>query len=191
MDGTAKMEADWLDIEAERRIERWAKRKRSIDAERREHRALMSTLELHRHAVERLGKLSAVPAGNVEPSRGGSERAGPPAQQLLDDDYRWRDGWSVIRSRLERAHELLDEAEGVGPVASTTTMLAEEKDKRIIADGEGLSAVAVVEKLGRDIAGSPETVRRVRKAAGRSTRDGSRLEQPPAHGPVRRVVIGP
>ena len=43
------------------------------------------------------------------------------------------------------------------------------------ADAVGLSPVAVVEKLGRDIAGSPETVRRVRRQAGRSGKDGHRV----------------
>ena len=192
IDKTADMEREWADREAERRATRWEKRKRGIDAERRERRAQMSDLELHRHLVERYGTLSTVAAGNVEPSRGGGDGVGPPKQQQLEDDWRWRETLTVVRSRLERAHELLDEAEGVGPVASTTTMIGEEKDKRIISDGEGLSPGAVVEKLGRDIAGSPETVRRVRKAAGRSTKDGYRIEASlDMPRPVRRVVIDP
>ena len=82
----------------------------------------------------------------------------------------------MIESRLRRVHELLDEAEGLGPVAAKT-LLGSEKDDLIIREGLGLSPLAVVEKLGRDIAGSPETVRRVRRARGRSMKDGSTLDE--------------
>jgi hypothetical protein len=188
VDKTAEMEREFVDGLVERNAARWEKRKRGIDADRRARRGEMSVLELCRLAIERQAKISAVPAGNVEPSRGGSERAGPPAQQLLDDDPMWRNHWTVIRSRLERVHEKLDEAEGLGPVAATTTMLAEEKDKRILGE-EGLEPLDVVEKLGRDIAGSPETVRRVRRAAGRSAKDGRRIDPAAPTPSVRRVVI--
>jgi hypothetical protein len=176
------------DVLSDRAAKRWERRKPNIDEERRQARARMTPLELHRHAVERATTISTVAGGNVEPSRGHGDSALPPSQQLLDDDPRWREHEAVIRSRLLRLHELLDEAEGLGPVAATTKMLGEEKDERIRKEGEGLSAIGVVELLGRDIAGSPETVRRVRKAAGRSTKDGRRIDAPDTSG-MRRVRI--
>lgn len=188
-----RVDRSWEETNARHREERFAKKKRGMDAERREHRAEMTGLELHRLAVERAGRLSTVQVGNVEPSRGGGTQVGPPRQQLLDDDPRWTEHWAVIESRLRRVHELLDEAEGLGPVAAKT-LLGSEKDDLIIREGLGLSPLAVVEKLGRDIAGSPETVRRVRRARGRSMKDGSTLDEPgssttTAPGTVRRVVI--
>ena len=161
-DGTAAYERGWAEVESRQREERWEKRKRSIDAERRERRAEMTALELHRHAIERQAKLSTVAAGSVEPSRGKSERAGPPLQQLLDDDPRWRENWAVIRSRLHRVHELLDEAEGLGASAEKT-MLSSEKDRAILVQGRGYSCDAVVDLLGRDVAGSSRTVWRKRR----------------------------
>lgn len=158
---------EWLELNARRREERFEKRKLSFDADRRQQRSDMTGLELHRHALERQAKISAVAAGNVAPSRGGGDGVGPPKQQLLDDDPRWLETWAVIRARLERAHELLDEAEGLSTVASVTTMLSEQKDK-LICDraNRGLRAQAVVDRLGSDIAGSVETVRRVRRRMG-------------------------
>ena len=175
---------------AERAEARFHRHKREFDADRRARRADLSALELHRLAVERAVTISTVSGSNPEPSRGQGEHAGPPRQQQLSDDPRWRESEHVIRSRLLRMHELLDEAEGLGPVADKT-MLAAEKDQRIVREGEGLSAGAVVALLGTDIAGSAETVRRVRRQAGRSAKDGRRLdrESTPAAGLVRRVVI--
>ena len=173
----------------QRAAERYERRKRDFDAERRGHRAGMSTLELHRAAVERQAKISTVAAGNVEPGRGGDGPVGPPRQQQLDDDPRWREHEAVIRSRLERMHELLDEAEGLGAVAEKA-MISAEKDQLILTKGKGMSASAVVALLGTDVAGSPETVRRVRRRAGVSVKDGLEREQvdlPAAT--VRRVVI--
>ena len=116
-----------------------------------------SPLGLHRRAVGRLAKLSAAPG-----------------QQRLDDDQIWREHWHVIRSRLERVHDKLDEAEGLGP-AAVRTMLAEEKDRAILSQGRGFTARAVVDLLGADIAGSPETVRRVRRKHGYRSGDGEPL----------------
>lgn len=156
----------WLEQEARRREDRFDKRWRSFAAARRTARAGMTALELHRHAAERQAKLSTVAAGNVEPSRGRRDPVGPPTQQVLDDDPMWREHWRIIRSRLERVHEKLDEAEGVGTTAQSTTLLGVEKDRMIIAQGRGLSNRAVVDLLGEDIAGTPETVRRVRRRLG-------------------------
>lgn len=164
-----RVDHDWEEIEARRREDRHQKRQRSFDADRREQRAGMNTLDLHRHAIQRQAKISTVAAGNIEPSPRGSEPAavGPPRQQLLDDDPRWREHSTVIRTRLELMHELLDEAEGLSTVASTANMLGVEKDRMILAaSNRGLRAQAVVDRLGSHIAGSAETVRRVRRAAG-------------------------
>lgn len=195
-------DAAWLDEHADRRRERFERRKRGLDADRRGRRAEMSLLDLHRHAVEREVRLSTVPGASPEAGRGGGSdgsvnRLGAPSgqiligsQQLMEDDPRYREHVRVIRSRLERLHDLLDEYEGLG-ASAVRTMLTEEKDREILAKGRGLSAQAVVDLLGRDIAGSPETVRRVRRKNGCSARDGEQLPDRPAvaQGNVRRVVI--
>jgi hypothetical protein len=160
----------WLETEARRREERFEKRWLSFDASRRSERAGMTALELHRLAAERAARLSTVAAGNIEPSRGGGDSAGVPAQQVLDDDPVWREHWRIIRSRLERVHEKLDEAEGIGRTAQSTRMLGVEKDRLILTQGVDLSNQAVVDLLGADIAGSAKTVERVRKAAGVNNR---------------------
>jgi hypothetical protein len=179
------------EVLATRAGERFERRRRDFNADRTGRRATLTVHALYVEATEREAGLSTVAAGNVERSRGGTGPAGPPSQQTMDDDPRWREHWAVIRSRLERVLELLDEAEGLGPILANTTMLGDEKDKLILAE-QGLSPLAVVEKLGRDIAGSPETVRRVRRAAGRSGKDGRRIEETSdSTGPIRRVVIEP
>ena len=177
-DDTAKAERAWLEEEARHREARFERKKLGADTERRGERAEMTVLELHRHAAERAAKLSTVAAGSVEQSRGGGERAGPPRPQSLDDDPRWREQWRVIRGRFERVHDLLDEAEGHGTTAATAQMLGMEKDRKVLEEGEGLTAVGVVELLGSDIAGSPETVRRIRRKSGRSIKDGSPARLP-------------
>lgn len=154
---------------------RFERRRQTFDAERRERRATTDTFELHRHARERALVLSTV--GGSAISRGApnseSQRIGPGRQQQLDDDPRWREHWDVIRSRLGRVLDLLDEYEGHGTVAGTTQLLGVEKKKRVIRDGAGLSPLAVVEKLGRDITGSPRTVALDREEAGVCVRDGT------------------
>lgn len=191
LDEVERISSQAEELFSQRAAERFERRRRDFNADRTGRRATQTVHDLYTEAVEREARLSTVPAGNVERSRGGTGPSGPGAQQTMDDDPRWREHWTVIRSRLERVLELLDEAEGIGPIAANTTMLGAEKDKRIIAE-EGLSPLAVVEKLGRDIAGSPETVRRVRRAAGRSGKDGRRIEETTTStlpGSVRRVVI--
>lgn len=188
-----RVDRGWEEQNARHREERFAKHQRASQAERRERRASLGALELHRHAVERALRLSTVAAGNVEPGRGGDGPAGPPHQQTMDDDPRWREHEAVLRSRLERMHELLDEAEGHGSVSGTALMTTEHKNWLILAE-EGLSPIAVVEKLGRDIAGSPDTVRRIRRAHGRSALDGRKTDatgsaEVPIWARARRVVI--
>jgi hypothetical protein len=163
-----RVDASTEDLFAERRGERFAKRARGFAEERTARRAAMDLLALHRAAIERQGTLSTVKAGSTERGRGGVETFGfPPSQQQLDDDPRWREHWQVIRSRLLRVHELLDEAEGHGTVAGNMQMLGVEKDRLILSrENQGLSAQAVVDKLGSHIAGSAETVRRIRRNNG-------------------------
>ena len=188
-DGTAAYEREWVADHADRRRDRWDKRKRQLDTDRRIKRAGMTALQLHHLAVEREAKISTVsapPVGRSSPSSE-HERVGPPRQQTLDDDPRWREIWFVVRRRLEDAHRLLDEAEGHGPTAAST-MMKEEKDRLILSEGRGLSCDAVVDLLGREVAGSSRTVWRVRREAGMSTVDGEPL--PERDDPrVRRVVI--
>ena len=172
-----RVDLEWEETEARRREDRFEKRKRSLDSARRARRAGLTALELHRHAVERQAALSTVAAGSVQPSRGGDDPIGPPGQQLLDDDPIWREHWRIIRSRLDRVHDKLDEAEGLGATAQQTRLLSVEKDRMVISQGRGLSPAAVVDLLGGDIAGSPETVRRIRRREGFGARDGQPVEE--------------
>lgn len=161
----------WLESEARRREDRFAKRWQGFNSARQIQRVDMTPLELHRLAAEREARLSTVAAGSVDPSRGGSDPAGPPGQQLLDDDPVWREHWRIIRSRLERVHAKLDEAEGLAPPAQARQLLGVEKDRMIVAAScRGLSNQAVVDLLGADVAGSAETVRRVRRREGLDSR---------------------
>jgi hypothetical protein len=196
VDRTGQAERDWVDGETERRHGRWTKRKQSIDSARRMLRAGMTSLELHRSAVERAMTISTVsspPVGRSSPNSE-RERPGPPAQQPLHPDPRYQEGWFVIRRRLEDVHRLLDEAEGLGATA-VSTMLAEEKNRLILVDGRGHSCEAVVDLLGREVAGSSRTVWRIRRnqavvvlGYAVSTVDGERLPERDDPG-VRRVRI--
>lgn len=166
---TGDMEAErvdpaWEDAHTRTSRQQWGERKRSLDADRRMARARMNLLDLHRNAVWRAGRLSTVGAGPVGRSSPNSERQlpGPPNQQQLDDDPRWRETWQVIGRRLEAAQRLLDEYEGLGATAEST-MTAAEKDRRILIEGRGHSCEAVVDLLGREVAGSARTVWRKRK----------------------------
>lgn len=151
----------------ERAHGRFDRRRREFESERRQQRAGMDTFALHRWVVEHQVALSTVAGGNIEPSRGGGEPGGPPRQQQLDDDPRWREIWAVIRRRLEQAADLIDEAEGHSTVASTANMIGAEKDRLILDRANaGLRAQAVVDRLGSHIAGSAKTVQRVRREAG-------------------------
>jgi len=196
VDRTGQAERDWVADHADRRRERWDKKKRAIDSDRRMRRAQMTALELHRHAIEREAKISTVSAPPVGRSSPNSEtqRVGPPRQQTLDQDPRYQEAWFVIRRRLEDVHRLLDEAEGLGPTAAST-MLTEEKNRLILVDGRGHSCEAVVDLLGREVAGTSKTVWRVRrneavKVLGYpvSTVDGEPLPDPD-DSRLRRVVI--
>lgn len=163
-----RVDRQWEEAHARRREDRFAQRKPARDSERRRRRLDLSPWELHAQARARLVKLSTVGAAQIGRSSAAAEveRVGPGRQQELEDDPRWRECWRVIRRRLLDVAELLDEAEGLGPVAAAT-MTTEEKDARILSRGmEGLSALAVYDELGAAIAGSPETVRRKRRLAG-------------------------
>lgn len=171
-DDVERVDPEWEEAHARRREENSQNGKLQFGTQRRLEREDLDLLELHQLVIDRAGRISTVPAGNIEPSRGSGEGGGVPHQQRLDDDPRWIENNAVIRARLERQHELLDEAEGLGMVAATTNMLAEHKDQMIITKGEGYTASSVVALLGSDIAGSTETVRRVRRKFERSTKDG-------------------
>lgn len=171
-----RVDLEWEDAHTRTSRQQWGEQKRSLDADRRIARAEMSRLDLHRHAVERAGRLSTVGAGPLGRSSPNSERQnpGPPGQQQLDDDPRWRETWQVIGRRLEAAHRLLDEYEGLGATAEST-MTAAEKDRRILIEGRGHSCEAVVDLLGREVAGSARTVWRKRKNTQDPERDEFRL----------------
>lgn len=161
-DEVERVDLEWEERHARKREERFAKDKLQIDTARRDGRRRMTPFELHRHAVERLAKISTVAAGNVEPSRGGDERVGPPKQQRIEDDPRWQEHEFIVRRRLELMHQLLDEAEGLGSQAART-LTREEKNRMVLTQGRGYTCEVVVDLLGREIAGSVRTVWRIRK----------------------------
>jgi hypothetical protein len=163
---------EWEEKHARKREEKFATFARESAGMRREQRRRLAQkpegcLELCRSAIQELTSISTVAAGNIAPSRGGGEPIGPGQQQTLDDDPRWLENWTVIGTRLCQVLELIDEAKGLGTVAATNQLLGEEKDQLIVhVSNQGLRAQAVVDKLGTHIAGSVETVRRVRRREG-------------------------
>jgi hypothetical protein len=156
------------DLTTERAHGRYERRRRDFDNARRQERAGMDALTLHRWISEQAARMSTVKASTVGRSAPSSdEPSGVPRQQQLDDDPRWREHMSVIRRRLELAAGLIDEQMGHGTVAAAGNMLGMEKDKLILSsDNHGLRAQAVVDRLGSHIAGTAETVRRVRRREG-------------------------
>jgi hypothetical protein len=174
------IDTEWQEAETDRRAVRWEKRKQQLDMERRTKRSGLDAWELHRLAVERVAKISTVAAaatGRSTPSTKhpsanlAEDRRGA---QTLDDDPRWRSCWDVIERQLNRAHLLIDEAEGHGPVA-VRALSAEEKDALIVdPSNDGLSVAQLIQDLGADICGSASTVSRVRSRFrdGRCTRSG-------------------
>jgi hypothetical protein len=156
------------DLTGERAQGRYERRRRDFDNTRRQERAEMDALTLHRWIAEHAVRMSTVKASTVGRSAPSSdEPSGVPNQQQLDDDPRWREHMSVIRRRLELAAGLIDEQMGHGPVAAAQNMIGMEKDKLILSnDNRGLRAQAVVDRLGSHIAGTAETVRRVRRDNG-------------------------
>ena len=155
------------ELYADRARERFERRRRSFQAERRADRARMTLLELALAISEGVARLSTVAAGNIEPSRGGDGGIGPPRQQMLEDDPRWLEHEAVAKRRLGAMLDLVKEAEGHGAIENPT-MTAEEKDALILSHKmEGKSASQVWDELGTYIAGSsPELVRRKRRAKG-------------------------
>lgn len=182
--------------------ERWKRIKAENATRRRRERDEMTAIELHRRATERVIKLSTVRGSNPEKSRGGSEPIGPPTQAHVEDDPRWNECQLVIRKRLEKLHDLLDEYEGLGSLAqAAAAMDSYDKNARILKEGRGHHCDVVVDLLGREIAGSQRTVWNIRKRThdpnseewkilgyAVSTIDGTPLEHTP-RGPIRRVVI--
>ncbi len=186
----------------ERSAARWKRIRGENAVRRRREREAMSTVDLHRLAVERALTMSTVKASNPEPTRGGGEPVGPPPQAELEDDPRWRESQLIIRRRVEKLHDVLDEYEGLGSAAqAAAAMDSYDKNSRILKEGRGPPCDVVVDLLGREVAGSPRTVWRVRQRThdpaseewrilgyAVSTIDGTPIEERP-RGPVRRVVI--
>ena len=206
-------EVERIDPQAEQKIgdraaERWKRIKGENATRRRKERDAMSTIDLHRAALERAIKLSTVRAAAVGSSSPSSthpsknlalDRSGA---QLVEDDPRWTESQLIIRRRVEKLHDLLDEYEGLGSAAqAAAAMDSYDKNARILKEGRGHPCDVVVDLLGREIAGSPRTVWRVRQRThdpdsqewkilgyAVSTIDGTPLESTP-RGPIRRVVI--
>lgn len=206
-------EVERIDPTSERKISEraatcWTRIKAENATRRRRDRDAMSTIDLHRSALERAIKLSTVGAAAVGSSSPSSthpsknlalDRSGA---QLVEEDPRWNECQLVIRRRIEKMHDLLDEYEGLGSAAqAAAAMDSYDKNARILKEGRGHPCDVVVDLLGREIAGSPRTVWRVRQRThdpdsqewkilgyAVSTIDGTPLEQAP-RGPIRRVVI--
>lgn len=158
-----RVDLEWEDRQARKRAERWAaptpkvfgvgaalphhraETKPDLDRDRRSTRRGLDVDVLYRLAQARTARISTVAAGNVEPSRGGGDGAAPPQQQSLEDDPRWDRHWGVVKRGLLLVHELLDEAEGHGPVVRDTT--TEEMNRILLDEGEGLSCKEVAEKF--------------------------------------------
>lgn len=137
-------------------------------AELREQRIVqLRSMSLREVVLEALSPSveSTVPAGSVEPSRGGDGPGLPPRQQLRDDDPRVRLAKQQLRRAAESLIRLRWEDHGWESSAAATVMLGEHKDVEILRC-EGARPREVVELLGAQTAGGSRTVERVREAAG-------------------------
>lgn len=169
-----KLDKTRTETESRAREERHSQRQAKFAAARRAHLDTMSLIEKIHSAVQREATMSTVAGSQIASSAPASEsqRVGPPQQQSFDDDPRREEILRVLHARADRWHALIDEAEGHGVIASVVTMKGPDKDRMVISEGAGLSPLGVVDKLGSDITGGPETVRRIRERFGRCTRDG-------------------
>lgn len=174
-------EVERIDLETEEAMARDREehdrgRRLRFASHRREQRRSMSTLELVRSAIEEAVTISTVPAGNVEPSRGGDSAGGVPRQQQLEDDPRWQVAERIIKRQALVLHELLDEAKGLSRSAAAATLDGVEKDRAILVEGLGLIAEDVVAALGREY-GSTSYVRRLRRERGLDTRGYAKVDR--------------
>lgn len=168
-DEVERVDAQTEEAMARDREEHDRGRRLRFAGQRRERRARLSTLELVRTALEQALTISTVPAGSIEPLRGGGDQGGVPRQQQLEDDPRWDVADRIIRRQALVLHDLLDEAKGLSRSATAATLDGVEKNRAILTEGEGLIAEDVVAALGREY-GSASFVRRLRKERGLDTR---------------------
>lgn len=164
----ARVDRAWEEQNSERRSERYAKRQPVFRAERQRERDSLSTRELHDKASARAATLSFVKAANPEWSAAGS---GHPSKnlaldhsgaQMLEGDPRWDGTWRAVRAALERAHELLDEYEGLGVAAADPDITPEAKDGAIVSpENEHLSASEFARQFPGY--GAPTTISRKRR----------------------------
>lgn len=161
-----RIDGAWLDTLAHRA----ERRHRETETAERERfvgwMRSLSTLDKCREALRPAAE-STVPAGSLEPSRGGeSQRVGPPRQQLRDDDPRVKLAVGQIDRAAERLLMLAREEHGHGTAGAAVTMLGEHKDAEILRCA-GAKPRDVVGLLGTQVAGGSRTVERVREEAGR------------------------
>ncbi len=147
------------------------------NSKRRERRLEMTGLDLVREVLRELPTVSTVKAGNVEPSRGGSETGGVPDQQRIEDDPRWKLADGIIKRHAMSLLELVDEARGFGRSDAVASLTTEEKDAAIRLVGEGKTAESAWLALGDPGYGSISYIRRKRKDWDLDTRGYPKADQ--------------
>lgn len=127
----------------------------------RDRRMQATGLSLAAEVIAAVGTISAVAAGNIEPTRGGGDPSGPPRQQTLDDDPRWQLSERIIHRHALVLRELVDEARGLSVAVAIAALSAEEKDKTLREEGIGRTAEELFHALGPEY-GSISYIRRKR-----------------------------
>jgi hypothetical protein len=167
-----RVDRDWEDANADRRRERFAKRKPAMTADLRGRLRAMDVDTLRAWVLAETTAMSTVRAGNVEPSRGGSDSAEPPRQQALSDDPRWTRYEEIEKRGLLLKADLILEAKGHG-VHATGDRSSREAARLIVDRGRGLSCkeTARLPDLSEFPGITPAFVRRVREVQGTGLAD--------------------
>ena len=170
--GAERVDEEWENAEADRRRERYEKRKPGLTADLRGRLRAMATDELRAWVLAELAAMSTVPAGNAEPSRGGGGSSAPPRQQEVQADPRWGRYDQIERGGLLLKADLILEVQGHGTQAAADLSTRQLAGK-VVTHGRGLSCkeAARLPELAvyRDV--SPAFVRRVRQAQGTGLAD--------------------
>ena len=159
LDYVEAIEGEWLDAHVDDRREYSDARKRRFATDRRAARGSLSTRQLLALAFAAEPALSTVPAAGFERGRGGGSGL-LQHQQTFEDDPRYRYAMRQVRHFAEQLLDLQEESRGLGVAAVEALMIASEKDKEILKVRG--TPREVFELLGKEIAGSPRTVERVR-----------------------------
>ena len=149
---------------AELRRKRHNDRQAGFRAERLQRAAALTRPARLARLLARVTKLSAVPAGSLEPSRGSGHMSALLTLgdvQRPEDDSRWKHWLADIDRVMERGEDLVGEFEGHG-IAPSRELTSEAKDAEIVAPYNAHLSAAEFSRQFPGF-GSPSTVARKRR----------------------------